>query len=319
MHNLTAALGSQGRLRTLLRANGAFIGLLALFIGLSIATPTFLTPYNLVNIARQSSVNLILAVGMTMVILTGGIDLSVGGVLALVGTFVAGFLSAKMPLALALLIGLAMGVCFGLFVGAAVTKGRIPPFVATLGVLVIARSIALIYSGGIPITGMPAGFTFIGAGYIGPIPTPVLIAAAVFALGLYLVNSSILGRYVYAMGGNEEASYLSGIRVDRWKIAVYAIHGFLTALAGIVLTARMNSGQPAAAAGIELDIIAAVVIGGTSLAGGEGSLLGTLFGTLIITIINNGLTLLNVNPYYQGAIIGVVILAAVWVDRRQKR
>lgn len=188
-----------GKWRSLVRSNGALLALLSLFVALSIATPNFLSTYNLLNIARQCSVNLILAVGMTMIILTGGIDLSIGGVLALVGTFVAGFLSGGMPLWLALTIGLLMGVGFGLFTGICVTKGKIPPFVATLGVLTISRSISLIYSGGIPITGMPTSFTFIGGGYVSFLPTPVVIAAVVFGLGLYIVNSSVLGRYVYAI------------------------------------------------------------------------------------------------------------------------
>jgi len=302
-----------------LKQNGSLFGLIILCIIFSILSDSFLNTYNIINIARQSSVNIILAVGMTLVILTGGIDLSVGAVLALVGTLVAGMLSKGMPLGIALIIGLCIGLSFGIFNGLCVTKAEIPPFITTLGSLVIARSLGLIYSGGYPITGMPKNFTFIGSGYISFLPTPVVIAIVIFIIGLYVLNSTIVGRYVYAIGGNEEATYLSGISTHKWKIIIYGIHGFLTGLAGIVLTARMNSGQPTVAQGLEMDIIAAVVIGGTSLAGGEGNLVGTLIGALIITVLNNGLTLLNVSPYYQGAIIGVVILAAVWLDRKQKK
>ncbi|MDK2878928.1 MAG: ribose transport system permease protein [Thermoanaerobacteraceae bacterium] len=301
-----------------IKERGSLIGLILLCITFTFLTDKFLNTYNMINVARQSAVNIILAVGMTMVILTGGIDLSVGAVLALVGTFVAGLLSKGTNLIIALMIGLIVGTLFGIFNGLCVTKAKIPPFITTLGSMVIARSIGLIYSGGYPITGMPKSFTFIGSGYIGIFPTPVIIASVIFILGLFLLNSSIIGRYIYAIGGNEEATFLSGVNVDQWKIIVYGIAGFLTGLAGIVLTARMNSGQPTVAAGIEMDIIAAVVIGGTSLSGGEGNLMGTLFGTLIITVLNNGLTLLNVSPYYQGAIIGIVILLAVWLDRKKK-
>jgi ribose transport system permease protein len=306
------------KFKKFLASNGALVGLLVLIVGFSLITNTFLSTYNLLNIARQSAVNLILAIGMTLVVLTGGIDLSIGGVLALIGTIVAGLLSEGTSLFLSLSVGILIGLVFGLFAGFCITKAKIPPFVATLGILTIARSLALIYSGGYPITGMPKNFTFIGAGYLLSIPFPVIIASLIFIVGLFLLKSTLFGRYVYAIGGNKEASYLSGINVDRWTIGVWALNGLLVALAGIVLTARMNSGQPAAASGIELDIIAAVVIGGTSLAGGEGKLLGTLYGTLIITVLNNGLTLMSVNPYYQGAIIGLVILGAVWIDRRSK-
>jgi ribose transport system permease protein len=306
------------RFRKAAKINGALIGLVLLTVVFSLASDAFFRGYNLINIARQSSVNLILAVGMTFVILTGGIDLSVGAVMALVGTFVAGMLKSGMPLGIAMVLGLLVGTAFGLFSGICVAKAKIQPFIATMATLTIARSFALIYSGGYPITGMPKAFTFIGSGQIFFVPMPVTIAIGVFIAGGFLLRSTILGRYIYAIGGNEDATRLSGINVDLWKIIIYGMHGLLTGLAGIVLTARMNSGQPAVAQGIELDIIAAVVIGGTSLVGGEGGLLGTLVGALIITVLNNGLTLLNVNPYLQGTIIGAVILIAVWLDRRQK-
>lgn len=305
------------RLLRLKKINGSLIGLILLFIIFSVLSKPFISGYNMMNILRQNSINLILAVGMTFVVLSGGIDLSVGAVMAVVGTLVAGMLSHGMLLGFALVLGLLIGLAFGFFNGLCVTKGKIPPFIATMGSLAIARSLALIYSGGYPVTGMPKEFTFIGSGYVWFLPTPILIAVFVFVISLILLNRSILGRYIYAIGGNEEAANLSGVNIHKWKIIIYSISGFLTAIAGIVLTARMNSGQPAAAQGIELDIIAAVVIGGTSLVGGEGNLVGTLIGALIITVISNGLTLLNVSPYFQGAIIGSVILIAVWLDRRR--
>jgi len=298
--------------------NGALIGLVLLFGVFSILTTSFFNSYNLINIARQCSINLVLAVGMTFIVLTGGIDLSVGGVLALVGTLVAGFIAAGMDMMLALAIGLVVGILFGLFNGVCVAYAKIPPFITTMATLSIARSLALIYSGGYPITGMPEAFTFIGTGTVGWLPVPVIIAIVIVAFGIFLLRKTIFGRYIYAIGGNEDATRLSGINVNTWKLATYGLHGLLTAIAGIVMTARMNSGQPGAGQGIELDIIAAVVIGGTSLTGGEGGIFGTIIGALVITVLNNGLTLLDINPYLQGLIIGLVILASVFLDKHKK-
>lgn len=299
--------------------SGALIGLVALCVAFSILSPAFLTQYNLINIARQSSINMIMAVGMTFVILTGGIDLSVGGIAALAGTLVAGVLSDGMPLPLALLIGIVIGLVCGVFNGVCVSLAGIPPFITTMATLSIARAIALIYTGGYPITGMPSSFTFIGSGKVFGIPVPVIIALVIVLIGFFILKKTILGRYIYAIGGNEQATALSGINVNRWKIVVYGIHGIFTAIAGIVLTARMNSGQPTMANGIELNIIAAVVLGSTSLSGGEGGLFGTIMGTLLITVLNNGLTLLDVNSYVQGLILGFVILGAVWMDNERRK
>lgn len=299
--------------------SGALIGFVALFIVFSILSPSFLTQYNLINIARQSSINMILAVGMTFVILTGGIDLSVGGIAALAGTLVAGVLSKGTSLPLALLLGLAVGLVCGAFNGVCISLGGIPPFITTMATVSIARSIALLYTGGYPITGMPSSFTYIGSGKVFGIPVPVIIALCIVLIGFFILKKTILGRYIYAIGGNEQATTLSGINVNIWKIAVYSIHGVFTAIAGIVMTARMNSGQPSMASGIELDIIAAVVLGATSLSGGEGGLFGTIMGTLLITVLNNGLTLLDVNSYVQGLILGFVILLAVWVDNERRK
>lgn len=306
------------RFKGKISVNGAVVGLVALCIVFGIMTPSFFGGYNIINIARQCSINLILAVGMTFIVLTGGIDLSVGGVYALVGTLVAGFIAGGTNIVLAILIGLVVGIACGLFNGVCVALAKIPPFITTMAMLSIARSLALIYSGGYPITGMPDEFAFIGSGSVGFLPVPVIIAAVIVAIGAFVLKKTVLGKYIYAIGGNEDATRLSGINVKAWKIGTYGIHGLLTAIAGIVMTARMNSGQPGAGSGIELDIIAAVVIGGGSLSGGEGGIFGTLMGALVITVLNNGLTLLDVNSYWQGLIIGCVILIAVFLDKRKK-
>lgn len=298
--------------------NGAVIGLIALFVIFGVLSNSFLTGYNLLNIARQCSINLMLAVGMTFVILTGGIDLSVGGVLALAGTLTAGFIAGGMNTGLAIISGLLVGVVFGFASGVCIAFGKIPAFITTMAMLSIARALALIYSGGYPITGLPASFSFIGTGHIGFMPVPVVIAVIIIAAGVFLLRKTLLGRYIYAIGGNAKAAEFSGINVKIWTVITYTIHGLLTGIAGLVLTARMNSGQPGAASGIELDIIAAVVIGGTSMTGGKGGIFGTVVGALVITVLNNGLTLLNVNPYLQGLIIGIVILVAVFIDRRKE-
>ncbi|MGI6069755.1 MAG: ABC transporter permease [Blautia sp.] len=302
-----------------INVNGALIGLLLICVIFSFATPAFLKGYNIMNIARQCSINLIVAVGMTFIILTGGIDLSVGGILALVGTIVAGLIAGGMPVALAVILGLLLGAAFGVFNGICVSYAQIPPFITTMATLSIARSIALIYSGGYPITGMPKSFTFLGTGSIGIFPVPVVIAVCIVIFGVFVLRKTVLGKYIYAIGGNEDATRLSGINVNVWKLVTYGIHGILTGIAGVVLTARMNSGQPSAASGIELDIIAAVVIGGTSLSGGEGGIAGTVIGTLVITVLNNGLTLMDVNPYLQGLIIGFVILISVFIDKKKSK
>ncbi len=298
--------------------NGAIIGLVLLVVAFSLLSEVFRTSYNMINITRQCAINLIIAVGSTMVILTGGIDLSVGGVAALTGTLAAGFLRDEMSLALALILAIIIGIISGAFVGVSVSFGKIPPFVATMAALNIARSIALLYTGGYPITGLPSSFAYLGSGYLIGIPVPVWIAIIAIAIGFFILKKTILGRYIYAIGGNEKAAKLSGINVNMWKVITYGIAGALSAVGGLVMTAKMNSGQPGAASGIELDIIAAIVIGGTSLSGGKGGLFGTILGTLIIAVLDNGLTLLDVNSYWQGIIIGLVIMASVLLDHNKK-
>ncbi|OXS58982.1 sugar ABC transporter permease [Cohnella sp. CIP 111063] len=299
-------------------------GLIAILLGavviLSLVSDTFLTVTNLMNVLRQVSINGILAVGMTFIILTAGIDLSIGSLMA-VAAVIATSIVAHDPGAVgwALLAGVAASGLLGGVSGTMSAKLNVAPFVATLAMMTIARGIALIYTNGRPIVVSSDPFKFLGQGYIGPIPVPVLIFIAVTAVMGIVLYKTKFGRYVYAIGGNENASKISGIRVDRVKIWVYVINGFLAGLAGILLSSRISSGQPNSGMGYELDAIAAVVIGGTSLFGGRGSLLGTIVGVLIIGVINNGLNLLDVSSYWQQIIKGLIIAGAVILDQRAKR
>ena len=299
---------------------GIYVALVGLSVALALVSPVFATPGNLFNVALQSSINALLAFGMTFVILTAGIDLSVGSLLALAGA-IAGGLMVESGLAwpLAALAGLAAGTLAGLANGVAVTAFRIPPFIVTLAMLSIARGLAQLYTGGRPFTGLDPAFNFLGQGALGPVPMPVLVMAVVGALGWFVLRYTVFGRDVYAVGSNREAARLAGIPVAAVLLAVYAISGFLSGLGGLVLTARLSSAQPTAGLGFELDAIAAVVLGGTSLAGGEGSILRTLVGALIIGVLNNGLNLLNVDPFVQPVVKGAVILVAVGLDQWRAR
>lgn len=299
---------------------GPFIGLIIFSIILGIMSDSFFTLDNLLNLLRQISVNALIAFGMTFVILTAGIDLSVGSILALGSALTAGLLTSGMDPVLAVLIGLLIGLALGAINGLIITKGRVAPFIATLATMTIYRGITLVYTDGRPITGLSDSFTFemIGKGYIFGIPFPVILMLIAFAILYFILKKTVFGRQVYAIGGNEEASILSGIKADRVKIWVYSITGMLSVLAGIILTSRLNSAQPTAGASFELDAIAAVVIGGTSLAGGKGKIVGTLIGALIIGVIDNGLNLLNVSSFYQQIVKGGIILLAVLLDRRSK-
>lgn len=305
-----------GTIRSVLRRFGIAIAFALLILILSLLSESFLTVSNLLNIARQVSINAIIAAGMTFVILTGGIDLSVGSVLAYSGAIMAGLLSTGKPVVVSIGGGLALGALLGLVSGIIITKGKVQPFIATLAMLTIARGATLVYTDGRPITGLPDAFVWLGAGEIVRIPVPVIIMGLVFLGASVVLRQTVLGRYVYAIGGNEEAARLSGVNVTFYKTLVYVICGLLSAVSAVILTARLNSAQPTAGVAFELDAIAAVVLGGTTLAGGEGSIGGTLMGALIIGVINNGLNLLNVNPFYQQVVKGVVILLAVLLDRR---
>ncbi len=299
--------------------NGALVGLLVLCVAMFVATPDFLTPNNLLNVGIQASVVAILAFGQTFVIVTAGIDLSVGSVAAL-SAMVAAFTGQSwgMPPMVALLFGLLTGLAAGMASGAATAYGKLPPFIATLAMLSVARGLTLVVSNGIPIP-TPSVVTWLG-GSVGPIPMPVVVLLVMGAIGWFILNRLSIGRAMYAVGGNLEAARLSGIPVKRVLVTVYALSGIFAAVAGLVLSGRLASAQPQAATGYELDSIAAVVIGGASLAGGVGRISGTLIGALVLAVIRNGLNLLNVSAFWQQVIIGLVIAVAVGIDvLRRKR
>jgi ribose transport system permease protein len=298
---------------------GPLIGLFLIAIILSAMSTDFLTVNNIFNVLRQVSINALIAFGMTFVILTGGIDLSVGSILALSSALTAGMLAGGTDPILALLIGLMAGAAMGAVNGLIITKGKVAPFIATLATMTIYRGFTLVYTEGRPITGLSdaVSFQMLGKGYFLGIPFPVITMLITYAILYFLLKKTTFGRGVYAIGGNEEASLLSGLRVDRIKIGVYSLTGLLAALAGTTLTSRLNSAQPTAGVSYELDAIAAVVLGGTSLSGGRGWIFGTLVGALIIGVLNNGLNLLNVSSFYQQVVKGGVILLAVLLDRKK--
>ena len=297
----------------------AGIGLMILVIFLSFASDYFLTFNNILNVLRQVSIIGIVAYGMTFVILSGGIDLSVGSVLALSSAITAGVMSSTHSFLLAVLAGLATGAVMGTFTGFLVSKAKMPSFIVTLAMMSIGRGLTLIYTGGRPISeGFTDLFNYIGGGYIGPIPFPVILLIILLGIGYLVLNNTPYGRYIYALGGNEDATRLSGINTDKIKMTVFTISGIMAAVSGIVLASRLGSAQPQAGTGYELDAIATVVLGGTSLAGGQGGIIGTLMGALIIGVLNNGMTLLGVSSFFQQVVKGLVILLAVYIDRRTR-
>lgn len=304
----------------------SLIALFLLCLALSILSDKFLTFSNLWNVMRQISVNICISVGMTLIVLTAGIDLSVGSVLALCGAITAGLLKNGIEIPPqnlyigftvlgAILAGGLTGSVLGAFNGWAITRFKVPPFVATLAMLTVARGLTMLWTGGFPISGLGDTFLFIGTGWFLGIPVPVWISIIVVALAVFLTDKTRIGRYIYAIGGNESASRLSGINVNKVKIIVYTMAGALAAVGGIMVTSRLDSAQPNAGISYELDSIAAVVIGGTSLSGGRGSILGTVQGAIIIGVLNNGLVLLNVSPFWQQVVKGLVILLAVIIDK----
>lgn len=296
-----------------------FVGLLAVCIVMIFASNSFLSAANLENIARQVSINAIIAVGMTCVILTGGIDLSVGSVMALAGTLAAGLMVSGLNAVAALVVGLAVGIGFGVANGLFVAFAGMPPIIVTLATMGIARGLGLMYTGGYPIDGLPDWVAFFGNGKVLGVQMPILIMLAVYLVAWVLLERMPFGRYVYAIGGNEEATRLSGVRVRRVKLIVYGLSGLTSSIAAVVLTARLMSGQPNAGVGFELDAIAAVVMGGTSISGGRGSILGTLIGALLLGVLNNGLNMVGVNPYVQNVIKGGIILLAIYISRDRRR
>lgn len=299
---------------------GILMALLVICIVLSFATPYFFTAQNLLIVLRQVSINGILAIGVTFVIIAGGIDLSLGSVIALTGVIAASFAHpGTYPLIVPLLLAILSGVLIGAVNGLTITVGRVAPFIVTLGMMTIARGLALVLSNGRPVTNLSPSFNFIGGGNVFGIPVPILIFAFVIVVSSIILKYTKIGRYVYAVGGNENAARASGILVNRVKLFAYIMCSGLAALAGIVLASRITTGQPNAGIAYELDAIAAVVIGGTSLLGGRGSIAGTVIGVLIIGVINNGLDLLNVSSYYQQIIKGIIIVGAVLLDRKNAR
>ena len=301
------------------RQLGTFSGLLGLALVLWALTPHFLTISNLLNIAEQATIIAIIAVGMTFVIITGGIDLSVGSTLAFSGVVMASVLQSGVPVLLALMVGLGAGLLCGLVNGLLITVGRLPPFIATLGMMSVARGAALMFTEGRPISGFSEDFRALATGQVLRIPAPVIIMIMVYMIAHFVLQRTKLGRYTYAIGGNEEAALLSGINVRLYKTMVYGLAGLLSGLAAILLTARLNSAQPIAGMSYELDAIAATVIGGTSLLGGEGTVIGTLIGALIMAVLRNGLNLLGVSSFIQQIVIGTVIIVAVLIDMALKR
>jgi inositol transport system permease protein len=305
--------------RNLLHRFGLLLVILLVGLFLSLSDDIFMSVANLTNVARQVSINGILAVGVTFVLLTGGVDLSLGSVVALSGVACATFAhpgdhSVFVPIA----VGLLTGAACGLVNGTLVTLGGVAPFIVTLGMMTIARGLALIFSGGRPVADMSNELTALAGDFFG-IPIPMLCFAGVAVAAWFFLSNFRLGRHIYAVGGNENAARAAGVPVEQVKLFAYGLCGLLAGLAGVVLAARITTGQPNAGQAYELDAIAAVVIGGTSLAGGVGTITGTLLGVLLIGVINNGLDLQGVSSYYQAVIKGVIIVGAVWLDRRQAR
>lgn len=276
----------------------------------------FFTVNNVMNVLRQVSIIAIIASGMTLVILIAGIDLSVGAVMAFSGAILAGVLTAGLPLPVALLAAIGVGLLFGVFNGFVVARFGVPSFIVTLATMVIARGMTLVYTKGYPLVVSSEPYRFIGSGRVFGIPVPIIIMFVVFGLMYWMLKYTSFGRYIYAIGGNEETAILAGINVKFIKVAVFGIAGLLSALSAVIYTSRLMSAQPTAGTGIELDAIAAVIIGGTSLAGGKGGVIGTLIGALIMGVLDNVLNLMNVSPFYQSIAKGLVILVAVLVDSK---
>lgn len=305
--------------KNLLREMGPLIGLVLLFIVIAALNDRFISPSNLSNLLRQVSINALISFGMTFVILTGGIDLSVGSILALSSALLASMITSGMNPEMAVIMAAVIGLGLGVVNGIIVAYGKVAPFIATLATMTIYRGATLVYTNGNPISGLSDDPIFMGLGQgdIAGVPVPAILMLIAFLVLLFILNKTPLGRQTYAVGGNEKVSFIAGIKINRVKIVSYAITGLLCALAGAVLTSRLNSAQPTAGMGYELDAIAAVVLGGTSLSGGKGRITGTLIGALIIGTLNNGLNILNVSSFYQQVVKGIVILLAVLMDRKK--
>jgi ribose transport system permease protein len=319
---LLTALEDYGTRLLQIRELNVFLALIVVGTLISFVTPYFLTTNNLMGVFRSFSLTAIMSIGMVMVIITGGIDLSVGSVMGLSSLVTALGFDAGLPAAVCIFLGLTVGVGFGLFNGLLITKIGLPPFIATLGSLSIGRGLMYIVTHGVPLTpDTPEEFAFLGQGYLGFIPIPVIIMIILMIIFSILMGRTRFGRHVYATGGNEQASRLSGVRVDRIKLMVYLLSGVISAFAGVISFSRYLSAEPASGFGAELDVIAAAAIGGASLSGGIGSVTGSVIGAALAGIIANGVVLMNINTYAQQAITGGVILIAVSMDvlRNKKR
>lgn len=305
--------------KELLQKFGPLLALLLIVIVITIINPSFMTTTNILNVLRQVSISALIAFGMTFVILTGGIDLSVGSTLALTGAFAATMLASGMDPVLAMLLTLIGGAILGAINGVIIAKGNVAPFIATLATMTIYRGLTLVYTDGRPVSGLGDSISFqmLGKGYFFGIPVPVVTMLIAFFALWFVLTKTTFGRRVYAVGGNEGASRLSGINTNRVKVMIYSLTGMLAALSALILTSRLNSAQPTAGTSYELDAIAAVVLGGTSLTGGKGWIFGTLVGALIIGVLNNGLNLIGVSSFWQQVVKGAVILIAVLIDRKK--
>lgn len=300
--------------KAILKKSGSIIGLIVLFVVISCLNSSFIDPSNLKNLLRQVSINALISFGMTFVILTGGIDLSVGSILALSSALMGSFIPV-FGIVLACLIGAVLGSVNGLVI----TYGKVAPFIATLATMTIFRGLTLVYTNGNPISSLSEDDRFLefGQGYVAGLPVPAIMMLIMFFILWFILHKTPLGRKTYAVGGNEKVSFIAGIKINRIKIFAYTVTGFLCGMAGAILTSRLNSAQPTAGTGYELDAIAAVVLGGTSLSGGKGRIFGTIIGALIIGTLNNGLNILNVSSFYQQVVKGIVILLAVLMDRKK--
>lgn len=292
--------------------------LIGLMVVITVMNPNFLTTNNLLNLLLQVTANGFIAFGMTFVILTGGIDLSVGSMLALSSALSAGLIASGVPVPIAIVLAVGLGALFGMLNGLLIAYGRLAPFIVTLATMTIFRGATLVYTNGNPVTkGLTDSFLFqfLGQGYVVGIPFPVILMAIVFVLLYVLLHKTAFGKSVYALGGNEKAAYISGVNLNKVKVMIYTISGMMAAISGLIVTSRLSSAQPTAGTTYEMDAIAAVVLGGTSLAGGKGRILGTLIGALIIGVLNNGLNIIGVSAFWQQVVKGVVILIAVLLDR----
>lgn len=307
------------RFARFIRRYGIMLALLGLLAISAIASPVFLTMDNLFNVVLQGSINAIVAVGMTFVITMGGIDLSVGSIVALAGMVTADVLKHGWGVPTAVVGGLAVGTACGMFNGLMITRMRLPPFIVTLGTMSAYRGLALIYNEGRPIYGLSRSDVQVIAGYLGPVPIPVIIALVVAIIGGFILNNTQIGAYTIAIGGNEEVARLAGINVDRYKVVIYSWCGLLSGLAAIILTMRLYAAEPIAGFFYELEAIAATVMGGTNLMGGEGTVVGTIVGALLMSVLRNLFNLRNIQAYYQQLAIGIVIILAVVVDRLRKK